>query len=210
MATATFNVEDVRRVLKHNESTGSEKVFVVHDQGLYIASEKIDPKTQRRVVAYARGCDPTKAKRAKDGVYEDMSWWDRARDIVGGDDFAEEVRVKKNEALGMLLNPGRFERPKDVKIAFSASSMSISVGLDRTAWTIKPEHQAQCDSIKLKTETWKDLGNTITVKHNPTSKHGKILFKLGGTWYASKTEKDARTAIDAMLDKKAPKARKGK
>jgi len=70
-----------------SETGGNPCLLLVHDQGVYLMSGATErqktPDGAKCVVAYAEGCDPTK------GEFDD--WYDNARDIVGGDDFAEAV-----------------------------------------------------------------------------------------------------------------------
>ena len=67
-------------------------LWLVKDEGIYLMSPGIHPKTEsgdrpaRAPVAYASGFDPTRDDR--------MAVWDRARDAVGGDDFAEAVPLE--------------------------------------------------------------------------------------------------------------------
>ncbi len=67
-------------------------LWLVKDEGIYLMSPGIHSgaETERRSarppVAYASGFDPTRDDR--------MAVWDRARDAVGGDDFAEAVPLE--------------------------------------------------------------------------------------------------------------------
>lgn len=61
-------------------------LLFVHDQGLYLMASGLlrddnPPGQTRHLCAYAEGCDPD-----SDGM-----WYDNARDLVGGDDFGEEI-----------------------------------------------------------------------------------------------------------------------
>ena len=64
-------------------------LWLVKDEGIYLMSPGIDPDAEpgqrRPPVSYASGFDPTRDDR--------MAVWDRARDAVGGDDFAEEIPI---------------------------------------------------------------------------------------------------------------------
>ena len=96
-------------------------LWLVKDEGIYLVSPGIRPEQEtadraaRPPVAYASGFDPTRDDR--------MAVWDRARDAVGGDDFAEEVPIDWVDAalaarapefaielrpgsIGLLLPPG--------------------------------------------------------------------------------------------------------
>ena len=67
-------------------------LWLVKDEGIYLMSPGIHPDAEteerpaRPPVAYASGFDPTRDDR--------MAVWDRARDAVGGDDFAEAVPLE--------------------------------------------------------------------------------------------------------------------
>jgi hypothetical protein len=80
-----FKASELKRVVDHALKTDAD-LLLVHDQGVYLMSAGEPPdllhsgKTAR-YVAYAATCHPTK----------DDGWWDNARDLVGGDDFAETV-----------------------------------------------------------------------------------------------------------------------
>ncbi len=60
------------------------RVILVKDHGVYLMSEIGESKPDgngRKRVAYATGCNPD--------VDDFDTWWNRARDELGGDDFAE-------------------------------------------------------------------------------------------------------------------------
>lgn len=60
------------------------RVVLVKDRGVYLMSEIGESKpdgNSRKRVAYAIGCNPD--------VDDFDTWWNRARDEFGGDDFAE-------------------------------------------------------------------------------------------------------------------------
>jgi hypothetical protein len=63
-------------------------LFFVHDQGVYLMSngEPRDMGDDGRTpyVAYAEGCNPE----------TDENWWETSRDLVGGDDFVEELLIE--------------------------------------------------------------------------------------------------------------------
>ena len=78
-------------------------LWLVKDEGIYLMSPGIDPaapsgeSAPRPPVCYAVGFDPTRDER--------MAVWDRARDAVGGDDFAEEVPLAWVEAALAARSP---------------------------------------------------------------------------------------------------------
>jgi hypothetical protein len=83
MGTAIFPYsEKLARIVSHAETSGSP-VLIVKDQGLYIMTRGLrEEGGKQAVVAYAKGCDPS------EGGFE---WYERARNIAGGDDFGEEI-----------------------------------------------------------------------------------------------------------------------
>lgn len=70
----------------YGQHTAEPGVILVHDQGVYIMSNgmprEIDPNTPcKSIVVYAERCHPD----------QDDDWYDTARALVGGDDFAEFI-----------------------------------------------------------------------------------------------------------------------
>lgn len=106
MGSCVFKTSDIRRCVEHalnspNWEMGySEGVMTpvpallfVHDQGIYVMSNGIprdvkDPAEPKSgsYVAYAAGCNP--------GIGTFDEWYERSRNLVGGDDFAEVVEVQ--------------------------------------------------------------------------------------------------------------------
>ncbi len=77
-------------------------LWLVKDEGIYLMSPGIDPDAERTErtrapVSYASGFDPTRNDR--------MAVWDRARDAVGGDDFAEDVPLEWVDAALAARSP---------------------------------------------------------------------------------------------------------
>ncbi|MYE02253.1 MAG: DUF3085 domain-containing protein [Alphaproteobacteria bacterium] len=77
-------------------------LWLVKDEGIYLMSPGIHPephgdRSARAPVAYASGFDPTRDDR--------MAVWDRARDAVGGDDFAEAVPLEWVDAALAARSP---------------------------------------------------------------------------------------------------------
>ncbi|MYE83070.1 MAG: DUF3085 domain-containing protein [Gammaproteobacteria bacterium] len=77
-------------------------LWLVKDEGIYLMSPGIHPDSEadrstRAPVAYASGFDPTRDDR--------MAVWDRARDAVGGDDFAEAVPLEWVDAAIAARSP---------------------------------------------------------------------------------------------------------
>ncbi len=84
-------------------------LWLVHDQGVYLMPGIEDGGKAEHVI-YARGCDPVK---------NEETWWDRSRELVGGDDFAESVELPA-EAVAAVLD-GRVEK---LVIRLTETSMS--------------------------------------------------------------------------------------
>ena len=78
-------------------------LWLVKDEGIYLMSPGIHPdpgpgdRPTRPPVAYADGFDPTRDDR--------LAVWDRARDAVGGDDFAEAVPLEWVDAALAARSP---------------------------------------------------------------------------------------------------------
>ena len=78
-------------------------LWLVKDEGVYLMSPGLDPDPQpvdpprRPPVAYADGFDPTRDDR--------MAVWDRAREAVGGDDFAEDIPIEWVDAALAARSP---------------------------------------------------------------------------------------------------------
>lgn len=63
------------------------RVILVKDHGVYLMSEigESKPEGGRKRIAYVTGCNPK--------IDDFESWWYRARDEFGGDDFVEYFNV---------------------------------------------------------------------------------------------------------------------
>ena len=78
-------------------------LWLVKDEGIYLMSPGVHPDVAstepapRPPVCHAVGFDPTRDDR--------MAVWDRARDAVGGDDFAEAVPLAWVEAALAARSP---------------------------------------------------------------------------------------------------------
>lgn len=62
-------------------------LWLVHDQGVYLMPG-IEEGGKAAHIIYARGCDPEKNVD---------TWYDRAHDLVGGDDFAESIEFSTDQ-----------------------------------------------------------------------------------------------------------------
>jgi len=136
MARLIFKASDVLKVAMHsvknqqreiadwataNEANGftpkrevpkEPHVILVHDQGVYLMSngnhgEGKTPSTER-LIAYAKGCHPDK----------DKDWYDNARDLVGGDDFADYLPWARELAVAA-------QQKKEIVIEITAESMEL-------------------------------------------------------------------------------------
>jgi hypothetical protein len=140
MAKLIFNAEDVKRVVEHSlaapeqrnvayrdEQPVAKAVLLVHDQGIYLMSnglpvDPLDPKqdtTQQYFpcfCAYAKGCHPK----------NDEDWWERARELVGGDDFGQTLPWA--EQMKAMLDRGATH----IIINFGKRTMSLSARGMRT------------------------------------------------------------------------------
>lgn len=116
MGTAVFPFSNnLARIISHAKVTG-DPVLLVKDQGLYLmcrglAAEEGKPN---RLCAYALGCDPSD----KSGP-DSMGWYDRAREIAGGDDFAEEISDAR--VLSKLISEG-----SGLKVEISESHLTVT------------------------------------------------------------------------------------
>lgn len=93
------DVESIRELYEHakrckhfrKDFDGKEvqALAFVHDDGLYLMSTGIPhlerpDKPEASKVVYAEGCDPNRNE----------DFWDRSRELVGGDDFAEYIPIE--------------------------------------------------------------------------------------------------------------------
>jgi hypothetical protein len=97
------------------EANPAPALFFVHDQGVYLMSngEPRDIITadgkETTYVAYAEHCNPK----------TDADWWDNARGLVGGDDFAETILINRT----WLEKCGRYE---ELEINVNGSELSCT------------------------------------------------------------------------------------
>jgi hypothetical protein len=134
MSKLIFKAKDVRRVIEHTLAAPEQRpvsyttdpvkevaVLLVHDQGVYLMSngkpgDLLDPSQDEVIgsshfVAYAQGCHPDK----------DKNWYDTARALVGGDDFAETLEGWPTE-INRFLDAGATHIVIDV----SAGALELS------------------------------------------------------------------------------------
>lgn len=122
MAKLTFTADEVRRVTDHALAAPRQRetwngvptepcVLFVHDQGVYLMSngEPPDPMNGCGVFcAYAEGCNPNR----------DKDWYQTARQLVGGDDFAESLPA---ETIKLHLHEG----VKSIRMDVTDDSISV-------------------------------------------------------------------------------------
>lgn len=80
--TLRFKNADLRPVLLE-AATHQTRVVLAKDQGVYFLAEHGErlPNGTQKLIAYAVGCNPNV------DAFDD--WWERAKNELGGDDFAE-------------------------------------------------------------------------------------------------------------------------
>jgi len=131
--TLKFAVNDVlKRIVEHTlanpecripytkETTKEPSLYLVKDEGVYLMSASVkhlqdESKTEGgSIVAYAKGLDPK-----KDGGY-----YEEARYICGGDDFAELLPI---EVFAKAVEKGA----KTVSIKLTENSLDIRAQIPR-------------------------------------------------------------------------------
>ncbi|MWA29788.1 DUF3085 domain-containing protein [Burkholderia pseudomallei] len=109
-----FTAADLRPVLLEARERQCS-VLLVKDHGVYFMAEhgETDPSGHRRHIAYAMECDPNT------DAFD--TWYDRARNELGGDDFAEHFDA--NDALfSRVIDDGY-----DLTIRATASHLLLQV-----------------------------------------------------------------------------------
>ncbi|EYU16339.1 Protein of unknown function (DUF3085) [Photorhabdus aegyptia] len=101
-----FKAKDLKPVLREAIAHQCD-VLLVKDQGVYIMSDMGTMQNGRHLVAYACGYHPEK----------DEGWYERAREAVGGDDFAEKLGFSVL-TLNRLLND-----KCDLKVTLTATQI---------------------------------------------------------------------------------------
>lgn len=110
MGTCKFKTSEVRPVIEKALETNC-KVLFVHDHGIYVMSGDLES----RQIAFAKGCDPT----------ADKDFYEEARNLVGGDDFAEEILVNPD----WIRSCDRFDQ---MSVRVNSKSMSVSFVRQKT------------------------------------------------------------------------------
>jgi hypothetical protein len=75
--------EQAASIIDLAERSGESEFFVAKDQGAYLGTNVTIDGERHSAIYYFRGCDPAK----------DPEFYERARDIFGGDDFGEHIPV---------------------------------------------------------------------------------------------------------------------
>ena len=86
-------------------------LWLVHDQGVYLMPG-IDKDEKAAFVIYARGTDPKK---------NPDTFWDRGRELVGGDDFAEQIELTR-EIVDAIAS-GKFTK---LVVKMTPNAMNVS------------------------------------------------------------------------------------
>lgn len=129
--TCVFRAKDVRALIQHApKGATSIPVFFVHDQGIYLMLNEREipgfhvedrPENEeaprQRPLAYALGTNPE-----QDTQEGDMDWWEYARELVGGDDFAESLTLE-GELLAELVSG----QPEWLCIVVSEDTLEIAL-----------------------------------------------------------------------------------
>lgn len=109
-----FTATDLRPVLLEARERQCS-VLLVKDHGVYFLAERgeTDPSGHRRHIAYALECNPIKV------AFD--TWYDRAHNELGGDDFSE--RFDANDPLFVrVINDGY-----DLTIRATSSHLLLEV-----------------------------------------------------------------------------------
>ena len=90
------------------------QLLLVKDDGLYFMSEdgSLSPETKRRQVAYAEGFNPAIV------AFDD--WYDRLREICGGDDFGEVISPDDAVMQAVL------KYHANLRVSFTETSLTIT------------------------------------------------------------------------------------
>jgi hypothetical protein len=128
MTKLVFDAATVRSIVEHMTAAtewrkeygakgkGHPQLVLVHDEGIYVMSNGVPGlkagDDKKHVVAYAKGYNP----------HTDRDVLERARDAVGGDDFAEYLTLSANQTASILS--GDIKR---LEIGFNSRSISLAV-----------------------------------------------------------------------------------
>jgi hypothetical protein len=137
MAKLTFKMDEVKKIVAHSKGRehGTEHygekldpkrfkefLYLVHDQGVYLMSgaKERQPNPDGKTpiyVTYAEGCNPE----------TDGEWYDEARYLVGGDDFAIPLGLDIFETAIRL-----YEQAGQDKIAINLGAKTLSIVMPKT------------------------------------------------------------------------------
>jgi hypothetical protein len=110
MPTVQFtNLADLATIVTHFDQHPNAGLAFVHDQGIYLMPTRPSIPGQNRSnwVVYAKDCNPD----------TDEDWWENARNLVGGDDFGEDITdsidvirgcVKDGKTFSIRVTPTSF------------------------------------------------------------------------------------------------------
>lgn len=123
MGRCIFNAKEVIPLIQHAVEKAPEAgkkpaLILVHDQGVYLMSNGVpilpnrDGKEGSHVV-YAENCHPEK----------DENFWTNARELVGGDDFAENWPI--DDEAQLMTNCQNYDllifhvNPTNIRLTFA-------------------------------------------------------------------------------------------
>jgi hypothetical protein len=124
MPTVQFtDLDGLTAIVTHFDQHPTAGLAFVHDQGIYLMPTRPSIPGQNRSnwVVYAKDCNPD----------TDEDWWENARNLVGGDDFGEDITtaihviracVKEGKGFSIKVSPTSFafnmgrKLPKSAKV----------------------------------------------------------------------------------------------
>jgi hypothetical protein len=124
MPTVQFtDLDGLTAIVAHFDQHPNAGLAFVHDQGIYLMPTRPSIPGQNRSnwVVYAKDCNPD----------TDEDWWENARNLVGGDDFGEDITtaihviracVKEGKGFSIKVSPTSFafnmgrKLPKSAKV----------------------------------------------------------------------------------------------
>jgi len=116
MPTVQFtNLADLATIVSHFDSHPNAKLFLVHDHGVYLmpgSPAMPGRKEGMNWVTHAKDCNPD----------TDPECWENARNLVGGDDFGEDI-TDSSEVIRLCVKDG-----KTFSIRVTPTSFSFGLG----------------------------------------------------------------------------------
>lgn len=115
MARISFAREGVKKLYDYIKGQGGNTFALAKDQGLYLCGNPVkhEDGSYTNEVVYASGCNPD----------TDDDWYERARDLVGGDDFGENLPL---QWLDVFLNHPHYASRQ--VMALNVGKTQISLG----------------------------------------------------------------------------------